>query len=430
MRHYALIPAKKDSSRLPNKNWIPFANGHNLVTNLISIIPDNFFDKIILSTDKTDLNAIEGVDIHLRDKSLSTKDSPVNDLIEVIIEEYGLEGDSYIWLLNPTSPLRNVEDFNNIKDLLSNESTESVISVSELNSFVWKDSEPLFKMDYPRINSQDAKTSYSVENGQFFVFKVDGFAKTKTWYSKSPIPYKQKGIRGFIDIDFEQDFKDGQKLMTENNVETLSTETLLIEHIVKEPIKEHTSMLYNHFNRYGTAVSKLAISDKDVVIDASCGCGYGSFILSAHAKKVFGLDISDENLNKGKDLFNKENIEFFNYEEFDSLCGNEIPKADKVISIETFEHIPKSESSKFINRLLSYLKPAGHMFLTVPLGENAPSTYNKYHLNEPSLDYLKDTFSPLFKEAIFDINTFTNSFGYETEYCHVMLMFLKEKLID
>lgn len=210
--HYALIPAKAESSRCDNKNWRHFIGDNSLVTYLISIIPFNFFEKIILSTDKRDFEPRERIIVHHRDKSLAAKESPVNDLIIVIINEYKLQKNSYIWLLNPTSPFRVQEDFFKIRKIIEEKSCLSVISVAKLNPFIWKDSQPLFETKYPRKNTQDFTTEYFVENGQFIVFKVSTFLRNKTWYSYDLFQYRQAGIKKLVDIDTEEDFQDAQKL--------------------------------------------------------------------------------------------------------------------------------------------------------------------------------------------------------------------------
>lgn len=216
LKQYALIPAKLYSSRCKNKNWRNFLNNKNLVSYLLSIIPYKLFQSIILSTDKMlDENDTKDIIIHNRDKLLSSKDSPVNDLIMTIINKYKLPDDCYLWLLNPTSPFRLIEDFYKINNILLSERPESMISVYEINPFIWKESditvEPLFETNGFRKNTQDFENHFFVENGQFYVFSVEMFKRTRSWYSKKSVIYKQKGLRAFIDIDTEEDFIEAQK---------------------------------------------------------------------------------------------------------------------------------------------------------------------------------------------------------------------------
>lgn len=203
---------------------------------------------------------------------------------------------------------------------------------------------------------------------------------------------------------------------------TLKNETLLIDQIINEPLKEHLMLLYNHFSRYYQAIQSLDISNKDIVIDASCGYGYGSYILSTKAKKVIGLDTNLDYLKNAKKFFSSPKIEFFSYDDFKLLLHNQKhPKVRKIVSIETFEHIPPTKVTVFINTLLSYLEKGGSLFLTVPIGNNTPSSYNKYHLNEPSVEKIYKMFRHHFIHLNFDISSFINSFGYETSYCYLLL---------
>ena len=110
IRHFALIPAKKRSSRCKNKNWRLFNDG-SLVDFTIRCIPQGVFHKIILSTDKLNYRTPAAVEEHLRPKSLSTKGSCIKDLIRVILQEYPIGDDDYLWLLNPTSPFRAKNDY-------------------------------------------------------------------------------------------------------------------------------------------------------------------------------------------------------------------------------------------------------------------------------------------------------------------------------
>ncbi|MEI6314735.1 MAG: methyltransferase domain-containing protein, partial [Syntrophus sp. (in: bacteria)] len=342
-KHIALIPAKEYSSRCENKNWKPFIHGQNLVEYLLSTLPEGIFDKIIVSTDKQDAKFQQGVEVHRREKRLSTKQSPVNDLIRVIIDEYDLSDEDYVWLLNPTSPLRDKTDFLKVQRLLKSNRYDSLISVSEIKPFIWQDRRPLFDASYPRKNTQDFGTKYNVENGQFIVFRISLFKDTQSWYSDKTYPFPQDLLTKNVDIDTEQDFALARLLAQHESthpVETIKNETLQIDLIVNYPYKEHTALLYNHFSRYGQAIGSLKINSNDIVIDASCGLGYGSYILSLKAKHVYGLDINVDNLEKAKTLFSDSKLQFLTYNDFrqalkKSRCNN----ADKIVCIETFEHM-------------------------------------------------------------------------------------------
>ena len=212
VKHIALIPAKLDSSRCINKNWKPFVKGKSIVEYTIDIVTDLFFDNIIVSTDNNLFRYSDFIQIHIRPKFLATKESPVNDLIEVIINENNFDDDTYIWLLNPTSPFRLKEDFYSLKESIEKNSYNSIISVTKIHPFIWKDNRPLFDISYPRKNTQDISEKYGVENGQFIIFNVKTFKKSKSWYSKNNFVFHQTNYISMIDIDTEDDFIFAQRL--------------------------------------------------------------------------------------------------------------------------------------------------------------------------------------------------------------------------
>lgn len=376
---------------------------------------------IILSTDKTDFVPPGNVTVHHRDRSLATETSPVNDLIDVIIREYRIPDDAYIWLLNPTSPFRSKEDFMKIREITRDPGPGSIISVTGLHPFIWQDNKPLFETVYPRKNTQDITTGYNIENGQFIVFKAGEFKKTRTWYPRDTYLFRQDGLQTLFDIDTEDDFLDASN-WADAIEETMENETLVIDRLIKKPVQQHVQLIYNHFNRYAKAVQLLEISANDVVIDASCGYGYGSFVLSLKAKEVIGLDINNDYIEKAGQLFSSGNLSIYSYDKYKNIINTDL-KANKIVCIETLEHVPKAEMRDFLNGLLNFLKGGGDMFVTVPLGRDQPSSYNEYHLNEPGIEVLYNFFEGLFEKITFEIDTFMNSYGYEQKYCFLTLKY-------
>ncbi|MFW9873614.1 MAG: KpsF/GutQ family sugar-phosphate isomerase, partial [Candidatus Thorarchaeota archaeon] len=94
-----------------------------------------------------------------------------------------------------------------------------------------------------------------------------------------------------------------------------------------------------HVSRYDFASGY--IKEGDVVLDCSCGSGYGSEILSNSAGKVIGMDISDRAIEFAKRNHSKENIEFIQQDLF--RLDHPEESYDVVVSLETFEHILEGE---------------------------------------------------------------------------------------
>ncbi|MBP7055353.1 MAG: hypothetical protein KBB52_00675 [Candidatus Omnitrophica bacterium] len=211
-KHYALIPAKEESSRCINKNWRKFIGDRSLVDFAISTVPSGIFEKISISTDKLDFVAPKGVVKHLRRKSMATKNSCVKDVIRLLIEEYDVADNDYLWLLNPTSPFRARGDYASITGIIKTHRPDSVVSALKLHPFIWKDGKPLFETKGKRKNTEDFKEEYLVENGMFYVFRAGAFCRTHSWYSGKVCLYRQKGMWPSVDIDTEEDFIEAQEL--------------------------------------------------------------------------------------------------------------------------------------------------------------------------------------------------------------------------
>lgn len=164
-----------------------------------------------------------------------------------------------------------------------------------------------------------------------------------------------------------------------------------------------------HYHRYEFVNQIIALKDK-VVLDIACGEGYGSLILGRNAKKVYGVDISDESISHAKKNYSSENIDF--------LIGDaaKIPlkdnSVDVVVSFETIEHHDKHhEMLSEIKRVLKHNE--GILIISSPdklfYEENYPDSKNEFHIKE----LYKDEFFQLLKEY-FDFNYYylqNNVFG-------------------
>jgi SAM-dependent methyltransferase len=113
-----------------------------------------------------------------------------------------------------------------------------------------------------------------------------------------------------------------------------------------------------HIARY--MIARGWIFPNETVLDAGCGTGYGSHLISQLAKKVIGVDVHKEVVQVAKDQWQEDNID---YRVLD-LGKDELPDVDAAISIEVPEHINGLEH--FVEQLHKHVR---RMFLIcVPLG--------------------------------------------------------------
>src|SRR5271157_1669541 len=106
---------------------------------------------------------------------------------------------------------------------------------------------------------------------------------------------------------------------------------------------------YEHLHRYGLA--KEFVKGKNV-LDLASGEGYGSFMLSAKAHSVTGVDIDDLSIKHASSKYVKENLRFIKGSIIDVPVKGE-NRFDVVVCFEALEHIEDHDGlMKEVKRLL------------------------------------------------------------------------------
>lgn len=98
------------------------------------------------------------------------------------------------------------------------------------------------------------------------------------------------------------------------------------------------------------------IKDGDICLDAACGSGYGSELISQKAKKVIGLEVDEHALKFARDNYQNDRIEF---RKADLTQPLDLPDDyfDVAVSIETIEHITNHDA--MLSEFRRVLKPGG-----------------------------------------------------------------------
>jgi len=78
------------------------------------------------------------------------------------------------------------------------------------------------------------------------------------------------------------------------------------------------------------------VGKDDVILDIGCGCGAVTFDLAQKAKKVIGIDLSEENIKIAKEKFCTPNIEYMVGDATQYLPGQEF---DVIVLSNVLEHI-------------------------------------------------------------------------------------------
>lgn len=136
---------------------------------------------------------------------------------------------------------------------------------------------------------------------------------------------------------------------------------------------------YEHFHRYALA-ARWCINTR--TLDAACGEGYGSAILSESAASVESVDISKQAIDHASARYRDlENVSF----QVADCTKLPFPdnEFDRIVSFETLEHLETHD--QLMAEFRRVLKPDGYLILSSPDKETysqGQETVNEFHLKE------------------------------------------------
>lgn len=205
----AVIPARSGSVELAHKN-LSVVGGKSLLNRAIDFaVEAEMFDKIIVTTDYCEhLFYREGIEVRNRSENLATSTTTMVEVLEDVIETFGLDAEDKIILLQPTSPFRELKDLVEVLGLM--EVYDSVITVKELEYnpalFVTPISDTELEskqVEAWQTNRQKQSKQY-YPNGNLFGITVGTFCQTQSFYGGNLGYVLQKG-KCNIDINHKND---------------------------------------------------------------------------------------------------------------------------------------------------------------------------------------------------------------------------------
>lgn len=170
---------------------------------------------------------------------------------------------------------------------------------------------------------------------------------------------------------------------------------------------------YEHWHRYAFA---LGFARGRRVLDAACGEGYGSALLSTVAGSVLGVDIAADALAHARARYGaRANLRF---ERGDATTLDALPAAsfDLIVSFETLEHVQAQEA--MVAGFARLLAPGGLLLLSSPdkrTYSDLTGFRNEHHVRELYREELDALLAPhfparrtygqklLFQSAIWDL---------------------------
>ena len=226
----AIMPARGGSKGLPGKNIKEFC-GKALIAWSIEVAETcSAIDRVVVSTDDDKLVDVVkkyGAEAPFERPAELANDaaSTINVIFHTIdwLREHQNFRPKYILLLQPTSPLRTVEDIEGTIQTLKDKDAQAVVSVCETDHHPWWSnilSEDGNMKDFimPKIlnkRRQDLPKYYRL-NGAIYLAATKYLRKRNGFFGPNTFAYEMPKERS-VDIDSDLDFKLVSLLLQEKN---------------------------------------------------------------------------------------------------------------------------------------------------------------------------------------------------------------------
>lgn len=223
----AIIPARGGSKGLPGKNVKMLCGKPLIAWSIEAGLQATYCDEVMVTTDSPEIAEVAkkfGAAVpFLRPQELALDNSPTFEAARHAIEFYRQNQNrtfDYIVLLEPTSPLREKDDIDNmIRKIVEHEdSYDSIVSIGQVNEHpsimkkIVGDSLAPFceelELTSRRQDNQPAYFPYGVA----YIIKTDTLLKEKTFYSARNAYYKIKRWQNY-EIDDIYDFLAIENIM-------------------------------------------------------------------------------------------------------------------------------------------------------------------------------------------------------------------------
>lgn len=149
-----------------------------------------------------------------------------------------------------------------------------------------------------------------------------------------------------------------------------------------------------HIYRYNWALRHTLVGGK--TLDAGCGAGYGSRMLSFISSKVLAIDTAESAITYAKKKFPSDSIDY----QIGDVFALQEKDFDTVVAFEMLEH--NQNTRQLLIHLISRLKTGRKGLFSLPINSTAPGHKQVFNLQQA-----KDLFAPyigrLFYQNLGDI---------------------------
>lgn len=204
MKIVAFVPMKLNSERVKNKNIKEFDNGKPLCSYILNTLKKvKNIDEIYVycSDEKIKKYIPKGIKYLKRSEELDGQKVKINEVLKAFAND--VDADYYL-LTHATAPFISKETMEKGVEVIKEGKYDSVLTVSKIQEFLWKDNKPFnYSLDsIPR--TQDLDPLYAETCG-LYIYSKDLILKQNRRIGDKPYLLEISKIEA-LDIDTEDDF--------------------------------------------------------------------------------------------------------------------------------------------------------------------------------------------------------------------------------
>lgn len=217
MKILAIIPARGGSKGIPNKNIKLFCGKPLIYYTIVAAQKSKIFDRIVVSTDSINIKNISekfGAEVpflrpnYLAKDNSNIVDAVLNLLNYLKVEEHYMP--DVIFLLQPTSPLRDCDDIINSYNVFKKLRAEALVSVCKTHHEIWHINKNKLTLinSFPTkvINRQERPYTYKQDGSMIYIITLDSLLHNKDFMPKETMAYVIPKWKA-VDIDEMEDFE-------------------------------------------------------------------------------------------------------------------------------------------------------------------------------------------------------------------------------
>ena len=209
-KHIAIVAARAGSKSIKDKNLLRL-NEKTLVRIAVEkAMKSRIFSRIIISTDyprhrlgieDMGTEALTQVQVLKRPDSLCTDTAEMLDVLKNVLKTVG-GAETYVWLIQPTSPFSTQEDFKKIFDVMTSQKLTSCVSEKPAHDYIDRirtvKNSKTYRIPQNNFRNKQDVQDQTTRSGNFYISKRD-IILSKTdpedvWYTDKHLFYMMGNI--------------------------------------------------------------------------------------------------------------------------------------------------------------------------------------------------------------------------------------------